>query len=577
MSLGLAELTSASVPGVLAGTAMLGLAAFAPFVLLSLIPIAIDAGHLSQHRRQALSVSSAARDVAGARTVLWQLRRADHMIAPRPRVLSLGTPPQVPPRATATARPATADAVTAGMNDDRHRDDLRDRVDFGTPRGGTALGGLHWRQLGLFVAAAVWALLWTRATSGAAGAVVGALGAVGLASAGVARTGGRLPVDWGAVGMAFTVRRIRGRARYRHRRSATGPRLPAHLADIRILAVATDRGSIGLVRDGARLVAILEVTPEPMMLAGSAEMAGRRAAWGATLAGLARPGSGVARVQWVARTAAVGPRARSRHVDPSLRDRLPDPAVQSYLEVVDRVGDTAHDYVLFIALGVDARRRPSALAAQAALDAAFELSAQLAAADLGAARALSPGEVNAALRAGGDPAAADGFPDTPPDGGAALLDPQDPGPMACEEGWAALRCDATWHASFWISQWPRGEVDAEVLGALVLAGRPGRTVTAGDGAARPGPGRPGRRTLTGAPRRRRGASRARGVCRHGPAAAPAGGDLRPGARARRRSRGIPVRRLRHRLGGDARGPRGRLPRAGRRRAARPMRGPATLG
>ena len=164
------------------------------------------------------------------------------------------------------------------MSDDRHRDDPRDRVDFGTPRGGTALGGLHWRQLGLFVAAAVWALAWTRATSG------------------------------------------------------PGARVPAHLADIRILAVATDRGTIGLVRDGARLVAILEVTPEPMMLAGSAEMAGRRAAWGATLAGLARPGSAVVRVQWLARTAAVGPRARGQHVDTSLRERLPDPAVQSYLD-----------------------------------------------------------------------------------------------------------------------------------------------------------------------------------------------------------------------------------------------------
>ena len=264
----------------------------------------------------------------------------------------------------------------------------------------------------------------------------------------------------------------------------TGTRAPEpgrgflrHLADIRILAVATDRGTIGLVRDGARLVAILEVTPEPMMLAGSAEMAGRRAAWGATLAGLARPGSAVVRVQWLARTAAVGARARGRHVDTSLRERLADPAVQSYLEVVDRIGDTSHDYTLLIALGIDARRRPGALAAQAALDAAFELSAQLAAADLGQARTLSPGEVNAALRAGGDPAAADGLTDTPHDGGAAPVDLRDPGPMACEEAWGALHCDATWHASFWISQWPRGEVDADVLAALVLAGRPGRTVT----------------------------------------------------------------------------------------------------
>jgi len=109
VSLALAELTSARIPGVLAGTAMLGLAAFAPFVLLSLIPIAIDAGHLSQHRRQGLSVASAARDVAGARTVLWQARRADQTIAPRARVLSLGTPAELAPRATATPprRPPT--------------------------------------------------------------------------------------------------------------------------------------------------------------------------------------------------------------------------------------------------------------------------------------------------------------------------------------------------------------------------------------------------------------------------------------------------------------------------------------
>jgi len=99
VSLGLAELTSAHITGVLAGTAMLGLAAFAPFVLLSLIPIAIDAGHLSQHRRQGLSVGSAARDIAGARNVLWHQSSADRAIAPRARVLSVGGPAAIPPRA----------------------------------------------------------------------------------------------------------------------------------------------------------------------------------------------------------------------------------------------------------------------------------------------------------------------------------------------------------------------------------------------------------------------------------------------------------------------------------------------
>jgi len=98
VSLGLAELASAQITGVLAGTAMLGLAAFAPFVVLSLIPIAIDAGHLSQHRRQSLSVGAAARELQGARTALWHLRGSDRALAPRARVLPAVTPPPVPAR-----------------------------------------------------------------------------------------------------------------------------------------------------------------------------------------------------------------------------------------------------------------------------------------------------------------------------------------------------------------------------------------------------------------------------------------------------------------------------------------------
>jgi hypothetical protein len=89
VSLGMSELISGTISGVLAGTAMLGLAAFAPFVLLSLIPVAIDAGHLSEHRRQSLSITRAARDVSTHHAVMWQLRTPDH---PRPaHPVAMGT------------------------------------------------------------------------------------------------------------------------------------------------------------------------------------------------------------------------------------------------------------------------------------------------------------------------------------------------------------------------------------------------------------------------------------------------------------------------------------------------------
>lgn len=353
----------------------------------------------------------------------------------------------------------------------------RDRVDFGAPRSGSALGGLHWRQLALFVAAGVWGVAWTRTGGGAIATTLGGLGAVMLAGAGLLRPGGRLAIDWGAVGLTFAARRATRRSRYRHRRAGAGRRLPAHLSGIRILEAETDRGSVGLVRDGGRLVVLLQVTPEPILLAGAAEVAGRRAAWGAALASLARPGAGVDRVQWVARLAVVGPVARSHHVDPALRPHLTEPSVLSYLEVVDRIADSATEYVLTIALGVGARRRPADVAAQDALDAASELSEQLAAADLGLARLLDATEVSALLRGAGDPAAPEPFATSADAAGPVPVDPSDPGPMATEEHWDAIRCDGTWHASFWISQWPRGELDAELLAPLVLAGRPGRTVT----------------------------------------------------------------------------------------------------
>ncbi len=363
------------------------------------------------------------------------------------------------------------------MSDERHGEPGRDRVDFGAPRSGSALGGLQWRQLGLLVAAGLWALAWTRSGTGAGGVVVGTLGAAGLTAAALVRAGGRLPAEWAVVGATFALRHARGTARYRHQLGRTAARLPAHMSGIRILEIATDRGTVGLVRDGTRLVAILEVTAEPIMLAGSAELAGRRAAWGGVLAGLARPGSPVVRVQWVARTQAIGGPARGAYLDAGLVPRRAEHAVASYLEVVDRIGDAAQDYVLTIALGIDAGRRPGTAAAQYALDAAAELDAQLRSAGLGRARLVGAGEVQTILRAAGDPADDDAGRRPAEDGVAPPADAEDPGPMASQEDWGTLRTDATWHASFWISQWPRGEIDADALAPLVLAGRPGRTVS----------------------------------------------------------------------------------------------------
>jgi hypothetical protein len=43
-----------------------------------------------------------------------------------------------------------------------------------------------------------------------------------------------------------------------------------------------------------------------------------------------------------------------------------------------------------------------------------------------------------------------------------------PWAMATDESWSVLRVDGTWHATFWISEWPRIEVSPDFLTPLLL-------------------------------------------------------------------------------------------------------------
>lgn len=353
----------------------------------------------------------------------------------------------------------------------------RDRVDFGTPRAGGGLGGLHWRQLALLAAAAAWAILWTRGAPGAVGAVVGLTGAAALVAAAFVRPHGRLPLDWGVVVAAYAMRALRGRRRFR-RHPGDGGGLPMHMDGVAVLAVPTDQGPLGLLRDGRLLIAVLDVAAEPLALLPDAEQAALRAAWGGILAGLARPGSPVARVQWIARSRDLGPRAATRYLSDAAADPG-RPTMRAYLELLAVVADETCEYDLAIAIGVEAGRPRAGAArrdgAQEVLDAAWEVAEHLRAAGLGTASVMDPGALATALRIGSDPAGADGLADRDLPAAAAPPDPRDPGPMAAEESWGWCRADGSWHATFWISQWPRGETDADVLVPLIVAGRPGRT------------------------------------------------------------------------------------------------------
>ncbi len=49
--------------------------------------------------------------------------------------------------------------------------------------------------------------------------------------------------------------------------------------------------------------------------------------------------------------------------------------------------------------------------------------------------------------------------------------------MALHPEWGRLRADGTWHATYWIAEWPRVDVPADFLGSLLLVSDLRRSVS----------------------------------------------------------------------------------------------------
>jgi Putative type VII ESX secretion system translocon, EccE len=55
--------------------------------------------------------------------------------------------------------------------------------------------------------------------------------------------------------------------------------------------------------------------------------------------------------------------------------------------------------------------------------------------------------------------------------------PSAPWPLAIASEWGAVRVDGTWHATYWVAEWPRTEVGPDFLGPLLLASDVRRSVS----------------------------------------------------------------------------------------------------
>lgn len=265
------------------------------------------------------------------------------------------------------------------------------------------------------------------------------------------------------------------------------------LAGLAIVAVGRAAAGpvVGVVRDGrARtFTAVLALRGHNFALLGADEKDRRVGGWSAVLASLARERSVVHRLQWLAVALPDDGAAVAGHLAERAVLGPDEPARRSYASVLETAGaDTCrHEVLLAVqvrAVGTAARAARAAGGGDTGTCAVLlreveSLRRQLEEVDVTVDGVLDPWALAHVVRRAGDPkpagraragSPAPGGPGVRGAAGAvATAGVAWPWPMASAAAWDCLRTDGTWHATYWIAEWPRVDVGADFLGPLLLS------------------------------------------------------------------------------------------------------------
>jgi hypothetical protein len=224
---------------------------------------------------------------------------------------------------------------------------------------------------------------------------------------------------------------------------------------------------IGVVVDHAAgtYTAAVRIGASGFALGDEQERDRRIAAWSGVLAGSARDGGALHRLQWIARCVPGGFDESAAPKEACDRGV----ASGSYRSLLEQAAPLLWRHEVLVSLSVRAgggsARRRSQDTADRIVDELEALERRCLSAGLEVDGVLSPSALADSIRSsfavGGAPrGVADGW----------------PWPLGVEEGWSSVRTDATCHAIYWIAEWPRSGVGSGFLLPLMLEGGLRRTI-----------------------------------------------------------------------------------------------------
>ena len=231
--------------------------------------------------------------------------------------------------------------------------------------------------------------------------------------------------------------------------------------------------------------AVLAVQGHSFALLGPAEQDSRIAAWARVLASMAREGSAVHRVQWVESCLPDdGSAVRDHQLAQAELGRETAPG-RSYQSLVDQSVPVTRRHRVLLALSIHAGHSSRAIRASGGGDAGatmvllrevVALQRLVEDADATVEGILGPRalasvmrETSAPLHSVGGIGAETGTVDRTSAEEGGSRSSGNPWPMVVEPQWDSVHVDATWHTTYWISEWPRTDVTPDFLGPLLFS------------------------------------------------------------------------------------------------------------
>lgn len=258
--------------------------------------------------------------------------------------------------------------------------------------------------------------------------------------------------------------------------------LPPTLDKLSILEVPVGDGpaTIGVVKDSKNglYTAVLSVRGDAFALLEQGEKERRLQSWADVLGGLARPSSFVHRVQWLERAVPDDGDALNRYLAEARVQPDSAPTARSYIDLLEQFGPVSQQHETFVAVQISAVKSGRVVKKAGGGDKGAclvlirelrQLADNLAAAEIHVDGALSPRLLALTFRNAVDPHARRGLVRKgrqDPEG--AGVAPGNAWPLATEVKWDHYRTENVFHATYWISEWPRIEVGPDFMSPLMV-------------------------------------------------------------------------------------------------------------